>query len=237
VKECLVIIPAFNEEQNILFVLEGLEKYASEYVDVIVIDDCSKDNTSNKVIDFGYKTIKLCSNLGYSGAVLTGFKYAMSRNYKYVIQFDGDGQHDPREILDLIKCAEDTGDDIIIGSRFLERTEYNHGKFRSMGTTMFSKTIKLLTGKKITDPTSGLQILNKKVFSYYARAGNYPDYPDANLLILMFRLGFRISEKSVLMHDRISGVGMHDSVIKNIKYMINMYYSIFISLLKERKIV
>lgn len=230
---CLVIIPAYNEEKNIVQVLTGLSEFAKN-VDIVVINDCSKDNTERVVKESGFKVISHCSNLGYSGAILTGLKYAIEKGYKYVIQFDGDGQHDPREVNKLIIEMDRTNSDIVIGSRFIKKSDYQHGSMRMIGTKIFTTAIKLITGKTITDPTSGLQILNKKTFNYYVKSGNYPEYPDANILILMLRMGFEIEEMPVIMHERLNGIGMHASPIKNIKYMISMFYSILVCLLKNK---
>lgn len=234
-KECLVIVPAYNEENNILHVLEGIKRQAPE-VDVIVIDDCSQDRTASIVRTNGYNIISLCANLGYSGAILTGIKYAMAKNYKYVLQFDGDGQHDPGDISKLIEAIEDNHADIVIGSRFMKKSQYQHGFAKTLGTKMLKTIIRFATGKTITDPTSGLQLLNRRAYRYYAVSGNYPEYPDANILILMLLLGFNIDEIPVTMHERRSGIGMHDSLVKSIKYMISMLYSILISLLKGSRI-
>lgn len=229
--QCLVVIPAYNEAKNIISVLDGISSLVQD-VDILVINDCSKDDTENVVRSKGYNVISLCCNLGYSGAILTGLKYASEKNYDYVIQFDGDGQHDPNDIKKLINEIEKEKCDIIIGSRFLEKNTYNHGLFRKIGTSTFKLLIKTITGTQITDPTSGLQIINKKAFEYYVRSGNYPDYPDANLIILMLKLGYKIIEIPATMHERLSGVGMHDSPYKNVKYMISMFYSLIIFALK-----
>ncbi|NHN34276.1 glycosyltransferase family 2 protein [Paenibacillus agricola] len=233
-KKVLLVIPAYNEQKNIIHVLEGIKRCDAE-VDILVINDCSKDATKEVVEQKGYNIISLCANLGYSGAIQTGLKYALLRNYQYVVQFDGDGQHDPREINRLIEAIENEKCDIVIGSRFIVKNQYKHGLFRILGTNMFSHIIKVFTKKEITDPTSGLQIINRDAFKYYVDSGNYPEYPDANILILMIRAGFNIKEIPVIMHDRLSGVGMHDSPIKNIKYVIAMLYSIFLCVLKGKR--
>ncbi|MCC3374099.1 glycosyltransferase family 2 protein [Cohnella sp. REN36] len=204
----LVLIPAYNEERNISSVIKGIQEETSE-IDILVVDDCSKDNTAKVVRSHSVNMISLGANLGYSGAIITGFKYALDHNYKYVIQFDGDGQHDPKTIKELIHFIKESNCDIVIGSRFLQKTAYKHGSFRSLGTKLFSLIIKLSTGKTITDPTSGLQILNQQAYSYYVSSDNYPEYPDANIIILMLRNGYAIKEMPVTMHSRLSGVGMH----------------------------
>lgn len=232
----LVIVPAYNEEKNIGHVLHEIAKH-NPNVDMLVINDGSEDQTEQVVKSLGIEVLSHCSNLGYSGAILSGLKYAMIMNYNYVVQFDGDGQHDPKEIHRLIAATLSENVDIVIGSRFLEANDYNHGILRRMGSSLFTAIIKLMTRENITDPTSGLQILHKNVFSYYVLSGNYPEYPDANILILISKIGFKIKEVPVIMHERLSGVGMHASMISNIKYMISMSYSIFLLILKGNKTV
>jgi glycosyltransferase involved in cell wall biosynthesis len=232
-KKALLVIPAYNEEANIIHVLNGIKEY-EPVVDILVVNDCSEDATKEVVERNGFHVISLCTNLGYSGAIQTGFKYALLKDYEYVIQFDGDGQHDPSEITKLIEVIQKEDCDIVIGSRFLEKNDYDHGFFRMLGTSLFSAIIRLFTKTVITDPTSGLQILNKSAFKYYVQSGNYPEYPDANILVLMIRAGFNIKEISVTMRERLSGVGMHESPAKNIKYVITMLYSIFLCVLKGK---
>ncbi|MDF2881845.1 MAG: glycosyltransferase family 2 protein [Clostridiaceae bacterium] len=227
----LVIIPAYNEEENILSVIQELRKDVS-YADILVINDCSKDNTLKILKENEVNYITTPFNLGYSGVIQIGFKYAVEKDYDYVAQFDGDGQHVASELDKLFKTIQKTNADIVIGSRFKLKTEYNHSAFRKIGTWMFQKIIKRSCGQEITDPTSGLQVLNKRVFGKYSQINNYPDYPDANLLIEMLLNGYLIEEVSVEMRERLAGVSMHAGIWKPCKYMIKMFYSILIVIIK-----
>lgn len=122
--------------------------------------------------------------------------------------------------------------DIMIGSRFKEQTEYKHPFFRRVGTALFQKIIKIACSKEITDPTSGLQILSKRVYTRYAKINNYPEYPDANLIIEMLMQGYKIEEVPVKMKERIYGESMHSGIWSPISYMITMFYSIFLIIIK-----
>ena len=226
----LVLIPAYNEEQNIRRVIKELEDDFPNS-DVLVINDCSSDNTLQVLKEIGgVNYISTSYNSGYASALQLGFKYAVSAGYEYVIQFDGDGQHIASQAKKLYESIENSDSDIVIGSRFLEVTDYKHSFFRKIGTKLFSFLIRIITGTKISDPTSGFQILNKKTFTYYSKKGNFPEYPDANLIIAMLLNGYKVSEVAVKMREREFGVSMHSGIYKPMKYMVNMTYSIFVIL-------
>ncbi len=225
----LTLIPAYNEEQNIAKVITELKADFPDS-DVLVINDCSKDNTLKVLQEIDANYISTSYNSGYAGALQLGFKYAVAKGYSYVIQFDGDGQHVANQAKKLYEAAKDTDSDIIIGSRFLKKTNYKHSFFRKVGTKLFSLLIRMINRVKISDPTSGFQILNRKTFTHYSKMGNFPEYPDANLLIAMLLDGYKVSEVSVQMREREFGESMHGGIIKPIKYMIKMIYSIFVIL-------
>ncbi len=224
----LLIIPAYNEALNIEKVVEDIQTDFSE-ADILIINDCSRDNTLEVIrhID-GIAYVNLPVNLGYSFAVQTGFKYAVEKNYDYLIQFDGDGQHLASEAKRMYEYALTRDCDVLIGSRFLEVTDYQHSFFRKIGTGLFQKIIKMLTGQKISDPTSGLQVLNKKVFKPLSKINSYPEFPDANLLIQYIYDGYRIEEIGVQMKNREFGESMHSGILKPAKYMIKMFYYILV---------
>lgn len=230
-KEILVIVPAYNEEGNIKNVINELKQDAPN-ADILIVNDCSQDNTVKVVEECKTPYISMPFNLGYAGVIQAGFKYAVDKGYKYVVQFDGDGQHVASEIAKLYKYIEDSNADIVIGSRFIEKTQYNHSFFRNLGTNIFRFIIKATCKTEITDPTSGFQILNRKVYERYSKMSNYPDYPDANLIIEMLYNGFKIKEVPVIMRERTIGISMHAGIFKPIKYMIKMFYSILIILIK-----
>lgn len=228
----LFVIPAYNEADNIEKVLKEIKRDVKN-ADILVINDCSKDNTRQIVEQNGVKCISNIFNMRYAMAVQTGFKYAYENDYDFVIQFDADGQHVAKYANDMLKKIKDTNCDIVIGSRFLKKTDYKHSFFRMIGTKLFRFTIKLFCHKKITDPTSGFQCLNRRVIERYCKMGNYPEFPDANLIIEMLYDGYSIEEVSVHMRARENGVSMHSGVWKPIKYMIKIFYSIIITIIKN----
>lgn len=232
----LVVIPAHNEEMNIEKVLQELKKDIPE-ADILVINDTSTDNTKQVVEESGVKCIDTVFNFRYAFAVQTGFKYACKKDYDCVIQFDGDGQHIAKEAVKLMEKMEETGCDIVIGSRYLEKGSYKAPFFRKIGTTLFSSLIRIFCGQKITDPLSGFQALNKRVIEKYAKLGEYPEYPDANLVIEMILKGYAIEEVPVKMRLREFGESMHGGIIKPIKYMITMTYTVLVIILNNVKIM
>lgn len=231
-EKILFVIPAYNEEENIKKVLEEIKKDAS-FADIIVINDCSKDNTKKIVLENGVKCIDGIFNMRYAWAVQTGIKYAYQNNYDYVIQFDADGQHIAKEAIKLLDEAKKGNYDIVIGSRYLKDTGYPCPFFRRVGTKIFEWLIKSFCHQKIADPLSGFQCLNRRVIEKYSKMGEYPEFPDANLVIEMIMNGYKIVEVPVRMRLREAGESMHGGIIKPIKYMINMFYTIFFIIIQN----
>ena len=232
-KELLIIIPAYNEGKTIGALLDKLEHpEIAQIADILVMNDASKDNTAEIVRNRKHTVITHVYNLGYGSGLQVGYKYAARRGYQYVVQMDADGQHDACNVLALYEClkkADASGKypDIVIGSRFLEgSTTFPISTVKKLAIAMFRMLIKLGTGKRILDPTSGLQGLNRKAFGFYARFGHFDDkYPDANMIMQMLLLGFRVEEVPAVMHARTEGVSMH-SGLKPVKYMFRMMFSI-----------
>ena len=228
----LFVIPAYNESENIEKVLKEI-KTDVKYADILVMDDCSKDNTADIVKKNRVKCISNIFNMRYAWNVQTGIKYAYENNYDYVIQFDADGQHIAKEAEKLYKEIKNSDSDIIIGSRYLEDMGYPCPFFRRVGTKIFELIIKIFCNKKIADPLSGFQCLNKKVIKRYSTMGKYPEFPDANLVIEMLLDGYKINEVPVKMRIRENGESMHGGVIKPIKYMVSMVYTIFFVIIRN----
>ncbi|MCR5848950.1 MAG: glycosyltransferase family 2 protein [Lachnospiraceae bacterium] len=232
-KKVLVIIPAYNEGKNIGALLEKLErKDISDICDILVINDASTDDTGQIVRSRSHKVIRNVFNLGYGSGLQAGYKYAKRYNYSFVIQMDADGQHDPENVLKIYKALTTTDEnnlvpDIVLGSRFLKDSpEYKSSFAKDLGYFLFRSLIRILTGRKIKDPTTGLQGLSRRAFCYYAGYEHFDDqYPDANMILQMIMLGYEVVEIPALMHHRVSGKSMH-SGIKPIIYMIRMCYSI-----------
>ncbi|WP_301897341.1 glycosyltransferase family 2 protein [uncultured Holdemanella sp.] len=217
----LVVIPAYNEALNIEKTVHDLEVNAPE-VDYVVVNDGSKDNTLEvlKKNDFNY--IDGFCNLGLFGAVQTGFKLAIKENYDIVIQFDGDGQHSAKYIAPLVKEIE-KGNNIVIGSRFVD--EKKTFTARMMGSRLIAGAIKLMTGKTITDPTSGFRAYDRACIKDYASEMNNPPEPDT--LVYMLRKQRKIKEIQVQMSDREFGES-YLNLVNTIKYMSRMMVSIFL---------
>ncbi len=232
-KELLIIIPAYNEGKTIGALLDKLEKpEIAEIADVLVMNDASKDNTADIVRERNHTIITHVFNLGYGCGLQVGYKYAMRRGYKYVIQMDADGQHDVCNIPVLYERltttdAEGNTPDIVLGSRFLEGSiTFPISAVKKLAIFLFRCLIKMGTGKTILDPTTGLQGLNRRAFGFYAGYGHFDDkFPDANMIMQMLMLGFRVEEAPAVMHARTEGVSMH-SGLKPIKYMFRMMFSI-----------
>ena len=233
-KEVLLIIPAYNEEGQIGNVLDGLNQpEISSICDVLVVNDASKDATKYIARAKGAVVISNVFNLGYGSGLQSGYKYAARRKYKYVIQMDSDGQHDTKNVLKIyeaLKSADEKGNtpDIVIGSRFIEGAVSFPVPFtKKIAFNLFRGLIKLATGKKIMDPTSGLQGLSRRTFIYYSKYSYFDDkYPDANMLMQMLILGYSVKEIPAIMYSRSDGESMHSGIIKPAIYMIRMTASI-----------
>ncbi len=232
-KDLLIVIPACNEEDSITKVLDQLESARiGELGDILIINDASSDATAKIVRSRGLELITNIFRLGYGGAVQVGYKYAARTGYQYVIQLDGDGQHDVCNIPALYRrllLPDENGNlpDIVLGSRFLDGSRsFPISRAKRMAFPLFRQMIFLLTGKAVADPTTGLQGLNRNAFAHYAQYTNFDDkYPDANMLIQMLLLGFRVAEIPAIMHPRTAGKSIH-SGWKPLWYMFRMLFSI-----------
>ncbi len=231
-----VLVPAFNEADSIERVVHGI-KDTNPGVDVIVINDGSSDATDELARKAGATVLTLVVNLGYGAALQTGYKYAFRHGYDYTVQIDGDGQHDPRFLKDLIDRLKQ-GSDVAIGSRFLGNLgDYDNPTMRQLGMVFFRSLIYLFIGKRITDPTSGFQALNRRVFEFFATSRQYPsDFPDADIIILLHYSGFEVSEVPVVMYNSETGKSMH-SGFKPIYYIVKMLLSIYAVLFGKNDLV
>ena len=231
-KELLVSIPAYNEEKNIYRVFEQLEEFdIPSIADVLVIDDASTDHTGEIVRKKQYGLISHIYNLGYGSALQSGYKYAVRRNYEYVIQLDADGQHDACNIPVIYeelkgKGMDEETPDIVLGARFMkESSDFPVSCVKKAAYVMFRFLIRQVTGRHIADPTTGLQGLGRRAFIYYSKYNHFDDqYPDANMLMQMLLMGYRVKEIPAVMHARESGESMH-SGLKPVWYMLRMLFS------------
>ena len=228
----LVIIPARNEAGNLPTVLAEVRQWVPD-ADIVVIDDASTDDTVGVAIEMGAQVLSLPCNLGYGGAVQTGFRFAVERGYDYAILLDADGQHDPRCVVALAAPVLAGDADVAIGSRFLGETSYRATWTRRAGMALFAAIVSRLTGRRVTDPTSGFQALNRRALRFFAK-DNYPsDYPDADTLLALHYAGFCVVEVPVCMRDRLSGLSMHGSW-RVVYYIFKMLLSILNILLRQK---
>jgi glycosyltransferase involved in cell wall biosynthesis len=231
--QILIIVPAYNEEKNIIKVIESLREQ-NHLWDILVINDCSEDDTSNVANSSGKaEVIDLCSNIGIGGAVQTGFKYANKYDYDSAVQFDGDGQHIASEIPKLLKPILEKESDVVVGSRFLIKHEgYKSTSYRRFGIKIFQVINSILIRKKITDNTSGFRAYNKKAIEFLSK--NYPsDYPEPESIIILAKNGFSIKEVHTEMKRREEGKSSI-SGIKNFVYMINVLLAILMNSIRQK---
>lgn len=228
----LIIMPAHNEALNISPVIDAIRQHASG-IDLLVVNDDSKDGTAEVARRAGAAVITLPCNLGYGGAVQTGFRYAVEHGYEIGLIMDADGQHDAADIPVLLGIIRNGEADLALGSRFLGRLEYSPSWFRHLAWALLRRLASRMTGLRVTDPTSGFQAMTGELMRFFAR-DNYPtDFPDADTIIAVSFAGFRVKEAPVTMRDRVSGQAMH-TTIKGVYYMFKMLLSIFIVWLRRR---
>lgn len=227
----LLIIPAYNEEENILKTYKTIVNYNKQNktkYDIIVINDGSTDKTGEICLKNNIPTINLVHNLGIGGAVQTGYKYAYENDYDIAIQYDGDGQHDVRYVKNIIEPIIKEKADFVIGSRFIKKKKNNFQSTftRRMGINLISFVIKLVSRKKIYDTTSGFRAVSKNIICDFAN--NYPiEYPEPITTVELIKKGYRFQEVSVKMNERAGGSSSIHSW-KNIYYMINVIFSILV---------
>lgn len=227
----LIIIPAYNEEESILSTYKSIMDYNKTYnanYDVIVINDCSKDSTQRILEENNINHINLVHNLGIGGAVQTGYKYALVNNYDIAVQFDGDGQHDVNYVKTITDPIIEGEAEFVIGSRFVDKnsSEFKSSSARRAGINLISFFIKLVTGVKVLDTTSGFRAVNKDIIAFFA--SSYPtEYPEPITTTELLRKKYILREVAVKMHERVGG----ESSIKKWKtvyYMINVILTILI---------
>ena len=219
--ELLIIIPAYNEEENIENTVNLIRERYSQY-DYIVVNDGSRDKTVSICKENGYELLDLPVNLGLAGAFQAGMKYAHEQGYDYAIQFDADGQHRPEFIEPMLNKMKE-GYDIVIGSRFVD--EKKDKSLRMLGSRMITVAIKLTTRVRIADPTSGMRMFSKSMIKEFAKNLNYGPEPDT--VSYLIKNGAKVSEVKALMDERQFGES-YLNLVNSIKYMVKMLTSILI---------
>ena len=226
----LIIIPAYNEQESIKKTVEDIIKNAPEF-DYIVINDCSTDRTKEICETEKFNVVHLPVNLGIGGAVQTGYLYAARNGYDIAVQVDGDGQHDPKFLSKMAEFIEAEHADMVNGSRFINKEGFQSSGARRVGIKYFTMLIKLLTGAKITDPTSGLRMVNREIIEFFAE--EYPkDYPEPESVVAILRRKKKVLELPVIMRERSGGVSSI-SMKKSVYYMIKVSLAILIERIRK----
>lgn len=230
----LLIIPAFNEEKNIERLIKNIQLTCGDSVDILIINDCSIDNTSAICDRIGVPVVNLPCNLGIGGAVQTGFKYAFHNNYDIAVQVDGDGQHKPEFISELIQPIVEDKADMVIGSRFIDKAGFQSTLLRRLGINYFSQLLKILSKERITDPTSGFRACNKKIIGLFVK--RYPvDYPEPESIMYLLRNRYRIKEIPVVMQERFEGQSSITQ-LKSIYFMTKVSLAVIIDSIRKQNV-
>jgi glycosyltransferase involved in cell wall biosynthesis len=231
----LVVVPAYNEENNVVKVFQSL-KQLNIPIDIVIIDDGSTDQTAMRGGQSGAKVVSHPTNLGYLSAIHTGFKYAEKYNYPYVIFFDGDGQHDPSCIKEMMGAITQDQVDVVIGSRFLNDSNMKVSASKMLAIKFFRYIIYSTTKKRITDPTSGFKAYKANAYKRFTKSSNFHyDLPDSNFIIDILLQNLSILEIPVNMFDREHGESkIHHTGLKPFVYMAQTLLSILIVIMKNK---
>ena len=226
----LVIIPAYNEQGAIEKTVQDVLRNAPDF-DYVVVNDCSTDETLAVCKQNQFNVINLPVNLGIGGGVQTGYVYAWRNGYDLAVQFDGDGQHNAKYLNEMADKLVRDKLDMVIGSRYIKKEGFQSSGLRRAGIRYFTILIHLVTGKKITDPTSGMRMAGREVIGIYAR--NYPkDYPEPESVVTILKKGKRVEEIPVQMNAREQGVSSI-SPRKSVYYMIKVSLAILIAAIRR----
>ena len=222
----LIIIPAYNEEDAIAHTVARIREKAPGF-DYVIINDCSTDRTLAICRENGFHVVNLPINLGIGGAVQTGYRYALENGYDIAVQMDGDGQHDAAYLGEMARVLEEEKLNMVIGSRVIEKEGFQSSAARRLGIGYFSWLIKLVTGVRITDPTSGMRMADREVIGLFA--GDYPkDYPEPESVVTILKMGRRVREIPVQMRAREGGVSSISSM-KAVYYMVKVSIAVLIA--------
>jgi glycosyltransferase involved in cell wall biosynthesis len=227
----LAIVPSYNEEATVEAVVSRIRAEAPDF-DILVVDDGSTDDTTLRARAAGAAVARLPFNLGIGGTVQTGYRYALAGGYEYAVQVDGDGQHDPAEIKKLVeRIHADPPVEMVYGTRFAEGGGFQSTLVRRFGIRLFAKVLSLVTGSKVTDPTSGFRLCDRRAIALFAE--NYPiDYPEVEAILLMHRNQLKSAEVPVLMHAR-GGGSSSITVLRSGYYMLKVLLAVFVGLFRK----
>jgi glycosyltransferase involved in cell wall biosynthesis len=228
--DTIILLPAFNEEANIARVIERVRSAVPDAA-VVVVDDGSRDATSERALEAGATVLTLPYNLGYGVALQTGYKFAMRSGYSYLVQLDADGQHDAQCIPRLLDYVRGGKSNLCIGSRFLDGDTYAVPFARRAGMYVFRRVASTLLRQTITDPTSGFQAMDRRVLELYCHDSYPVDYPDVDVIVMLHRHGVRIAELPVTMFPS-AGKSMHAG-LRPVYYLFRMGLDIPLNLMRR----
>ncbi len=227
----LAIVPALNEAGAIGGVIDEIAAFDPSF-DVLVVDDGSYDRTPEVAVQHGARVVRLPFNLGIGGAVQTGFQYAAAQGYDLVARVDGDGQHDPAQIAQLLPAVLSDEADICVGSRFAGDGGYRSSRTRRIGIRILARTVSLLTGQQLTDTTSGFQVLNRRAIELFAE--DYPhDYPEVEAAVMLHKHRLRLVEVPVTMRERETG-NSSITALRSIYYMAKVLLAVLVGMFRRR---
>jgi glycosyltransferase involved in cell wall biosynthesis len=228
-KQLMILVPAFNEEGAIAGVIREVNQVMPQ-VPVLVVDDCSSDDTVHRARAAGGDVLQLPHHLGLGGCVQAGYKLAHELGYEFVIRVDGDGQHDPKYIPALLDMLQKTGCQMVIGSRFYQNNGAHTSTVRAIGIWVFRMVLRPILGKPVHDPTSGFVGVNKETLLVFTRS--FPlEYPEIEALVVLQRKRFRFEEIPVQMRKRKTGRSTITAV-KSLYYIIHVLLGVFVNILK-----
>jgi glycosyltransferase involved in cell wall biosynthesis len=232
---CLAVVPAYNEEATVASVVGAIRRKTPQ-LDVLVIDDGSTDSTAERAEDAGAPVLRMPFNLGIGGAVQAGFKYADEHGYDYMVQVDGDGQHDPAELAKLFDAMQSPERaDMICGTRFATETGYMAPISRRTGIHLFAFLLSRLLRQPVTDPTSGFRLYNRRAIAVFAR--DYPhDYPEVEAVLMLHHHRLTMREVPVRMYPRGGGVSSITGSGKSFYYMVKVLLALFVGLGRRRAV-
>ena len=226
----MAIVPALNEGQTIASVVAEI-RAVDPGLEILVIDDGSTDDTLAEARRAGALVARLPYNVGIGGAVQTGYQYARDHGFQVAVQVDGDGQHDPADLAQLLEPISADRADMVVGSRFLEAGEYRPSFARKLGIRLLARVVSLLVRQRMTDPTSGFRAVNRRGIVLFA--AEYPhDYPEAEANVVAYRRRLRVVEVPVAMRERAAGRSSINAP-SSLYYMVKVTLALFITVFRR----
>jgi glycosyltransferase involved in cell wall biosynthesis len=224
----IAIVPAFNEQESLTQVIAEIRRFDPDF-EIVVVDDGSTDGTAAAAAGLGAHVVQLPFNLGIGGAVQTGFRYAFENGFALAVRIDGDGQHDPAQLGALLAPVIADEADIVVGSRFATDGGYRSSRPRRIGISILAMTLSAIVGRRVTDPTSGFQALNRRAIALFA--ADYPhDYPEVEAALMVHKHQLRMTEVPVQMRERAAGrssIGALSSVYYMVKVLLALFVGLF----------